>query len=198
MEWLKQQGPWCPSLIEHLQASSPAVRRADLLHLSLRADGAGTRSRAGAQHPGVDRARRAGDPPRDLQGRLQQAGGALLPDRERARSSSTSSFPIVRCSRTWSASGVEICRSSQPYPRMPATGAEERAAAAVADDASRTVALAHRRGRRAAREFPSHLMHARRRVPPPSPPLRPDRALRRADRSRQGMRGADSSTSAST
>ena len=38
----------------------------------------------GAQRPRLDGARRAGDPARDLQGGLQQAGRALLPDRERA------------------------------------------------------------------------------------------------------------------
>ena len=43
MEWLKQQGPWCPALLEYLERQPPAVRRSDLLHLSLRADRAGLR-----------------------------------------------------------------------------------------------------------------------------------------------------------
>ena len=47
MEWLKQQGPWCPALVDYLRAQPPAVRRPDLLHLSLRDDGARARGRAG-------------------------------------------------------------------------------------------------------------------------------------------------------
>ena len=65
-----------------------ALRRADLLHLSLRADRAGPRRRPGAQHPRADRARRAGHPPRALSGdvragrrrRLQHRGGEALPE----------------------------------------------------------------------------------------------------------------------
>ena len=47
MEWLKQQGPWCPALDRIPPAASPAVRRPDLLHLSVRADRA--RPRGGAR-----------------------------------------------------------------------------------------------------------------------------------------------------
>ena len=39
MEWLRQQGPWCPALIEYLERNQHQLRRADLLHLPLRADG---------------------------------------------------------------------------------------------------------------------------------------------------------------
>ena len=111
MEWLKQQGPWCPALLEYLRAPPPAVRRADLLHLSLRADGARPRGRPRHERPRADGARRAGDPARDLQGRLQPAGGALLPHRERAAVRPGSSSRIGRCSRRSSAS-ASTCRSS--------------------------------------------------------------------------------------
>ena len=40
MEWLKQQGPWSPGLIDYLERHHQHVRRPDLLHLPLRADGA--------------------------------------------------------------------------------------------------------------------------------------------------------------
>ena len=40
MSWLEQQGPWCPALHRVPEPQPPPVRRADLLHLSLRADGA--------------------------------------------------------------------------------------------------------------------------------------------------------------
>ena len=52
-------------------APSPAVRRPDLLHLSVRDDGARPRGEPGPQRARADRARRAGDQAGDLQGRLQ-------------------------------------------------------------------------------------------------------------------------------
>ena len=84
MEWLRQQGPWCPALLEYLERNQQPVRRPDLLHLSLRADGARRPDRAAQDHPGADRARRAGDPPRHLQGAVQRAGRHRLQHRRRA------------------------------------------------------------------------------------------------------------------
>ncbi len=70
---------------DRLPAAAPAaVRRADVLHVSLRADGARPRGEPGEERARPDRARRAGDQARDLQGRLQPAGRPLLPDRQRA------------------------------------------------------------------------------------------------------------------
>ena len=74
MEWLRAAGPVVPGAARVPRAPSPAVRRPDLLHLPLRADGARHPGRAAQEHPRADRARRAGDPPRDLQGAVQRAG----------------------------------------------------------------------------------------------------------------------------
>ena len=63
LKWLEMQGPWSPAAEGLPDQAPPLVRRADLLHLSLCADGAGPAGRPGPQHPGADRARRTGDPP---------------------------------------------------------------------------------------------------------------------------------------
>ena len=73
LEWLKQQGPWSPGLIEYLERQHQQLRRPDLLHVSLRADGAGHQGRAVQEPARADRARRAGDPARHLPGRLRAA-----------------------------------------------------------------------------------------------------------------------------
>ena len=119
MEWLKQQGPWCPGADRVPAAQPSAVRRADLLHLPLRADRARPRGRAAAQHPGVDRARRAGDPARDLQGRVPQAGRALLPHRERAalRRGAVSRAAAARRDRRRRHRPRRSSRSTRAFPR---------------------------------------------------------------------------------
>ena len=83
MEWLRQQGPWCPALLEYLERNQQQSRRPDLLHLPVRADGARRAHRAAQEHPGADGARRAGDPPRHLQGAVQPAGRPRLQHRGR-------------------------------------------------------------------------------------------------------------------
>ena len=120
-----------------------------------------------AQHPRLDRARRAGDPARDLQGRVPQAGGALLPDRERAALRAACSSPIGRCSRRRSAS-ASTCRSSSRIRasrrRRPTTSDAVDAPAATRPSRRR------RRRRRGDARVPVAPARARRRVPaPPSP-----------------------------
>ena len=73
----------------------------------------------GAQHPRADGARRAGDPARHLQGRVQPAGRDLLSHRERAAVRQDAVPRSRRCSRRSSAS-ASTCPQQQPYPRMPA------------------------------------------------------------------------------
>ena len=173
-------------------AAASALRRADLLHLPLRTDRARPRGGALAQRAGLDGARRAGDSTRDFQGGLQQARGAVLPHRQRA---------AVRPSavrRTAAARGRDRCR------RRPAAVA---AVPADADGGRRRPGDGHRRrrptagaaGRRGtgARISVAPAV-ARRGVPATTPALRTDPAVRGPHRSRQGLRRADSSTSANT
>ncbi len=56
MEWLRRQGPWSPALLEYPEAPPSTVRRAHLLHVSLRADRAWPARRTGPQHPRAHRA----------------------------------------------------------------------------------------------------------------------------------------------
>ena len=54
MEWLKQQGPWTPGLVEYLERQHRQLRRPDLLHVSLRHDRAwasGSRRRRACSFP---------------------------------------------------------------------------------------------------------------------------------------------------
>ena len=119
MEWLKQQGPWCPALDRLPAPPPPAVRRPDLLHLSLRADRARPRGRAAAQHPRLDRARRAGDPPGDLQGRLRASRPRSATSPTASAHSSQLQFPDRPLLEEMVGVGVDLPQQ-QPYPRMPA------------------------------------------------------------------------------
>ena len=89
-----------------------------------------------------------------------------------------------RCSRKPSACGVDLPQH-QPYPRDAGAPTSRRRPTTRTPDAAEADEDA------VAATFPSHLAAARRRVPPPAPAARPDRALRRPHRSGQGLRGAD-------
>ena len=74
MEWLKQQGPWCPGAARLPEAEPAAVRRADLLSPTCtRRPCSGIQIAPAQEHSRADGARRAGDPSRDLQGAVQRA-----------------------------------------------------------------------------------------------------------------------------
>ena len=90
MEWLKQQGPWCPGLVEYLERHHQNYDVARVLHVSLRADRARDPRRAVEEPPRADGARRARHPARHLQGRL----------RERRRRSSGTPKSSARSSRS--------------------------------------------------------------------------------------------------
>ena len=178
MEWLKQQGPWSPALLDHLARRHQQFDALDLLHLSLRADGARAAGRAEPQHPGPDRARRAGHSPGHLQGDVQPACGGRLQHRRRA------ALPDHPLPHPRGRGGNGRVR------RRPARLRRARAGAARREQpAART-----RHGGPPLRRLPAAAAahhRARRGVPPPSPAAWPVRALRRAHRSRQGLRGAD-------
>ena len=71
MEWLKQQGPWCPALIEYLRRHHQQYDVLIFFTYLYAPTVLGLEVAPGAERPRVDGARRAGDPPRDLQGRVQ-------------------------------------------------------------------------------------------------------------------------------
>ena len=73
MEWLKQQGPWCPALIDYLRRHQQQYDVLIFFTYLYATTVAGPRGQPGAQRARPDRARRAGHQAGDLQGRLQPA-----------------------------------------------------------------------------------------------------------------------------
>ena len=120
-------GPVVPGAARVPRAPPAAVRRPDLLHLPLRADRARLPDRAAQEHPRADRARRAGDPSRDLQGAVQPAGGHGVQHRGRTPVPETH-FRSARSKRRPSAA-ASTCR------RRTIRGGDAGPAAASADDA---------------------------------------------------------------
>ena len=57
LEWLKQQGPWCSGADRLSRAPASPIRRPDLLHLPVCADGARHEGESGKIDPGADGAR---------------------------------------------------------------------------------------------------------------------------------------------
>ena len=175
-------GPVVPGAARVPRAPSPAVRRADLLHLSLRADG--------ARHARSRRTRASWCRPRTTSrrstSRSTRSCSACRPASPTTpRSSGGSSRRTSRSarSRRRPSAAASTCRrrsrtraSRRPTPTTPTV--RRRAD----DDGVRTTTVA---------ELPAAPGAPRRRLPPPSPAARPDRALRRPHRSRQGLRGAD-------
>ncbi len=72
MEWLRQQGPWCPALLEYLERNHQQYDVLIFFTYLYAPTVLGVQDRAAQEHPRADGARRAGDPPRDLQGAVQR------------------------------------------------------------------------------------------------------------------------------
>ena len=190
MEWLKQQGPWCPALIEYLRRHH---QQYDVLIFFTYLYAPTVLGLEVAPQRSILVSTAHDEPAirleifKDVFSR--PAALCYLTESER-RFVAACSSPTGRCSKKSSAS-ASTCRSSQPYPRMPPPRRRRARRDASGDAPSRTTKTPRAR-------VPVAPDCARRRLPAPAPPVRPDRAVRRPDRSGQGMRGADRSTSAST
>ena len=135
-----------------LPAPAPAaVRRPDLLHVSVRADGARARGRARHERPRLrppTTSRRSGS----RSSRTSSARpAALCYLTESERQFVQRQFPDRPLLEEVVGVGVDIPQQ-QPYPRMPPPPTRT---APAGEDRRRA---GGRRGRRAAREFPSHLL----------------------------------------
>ena len=148
------------------EAAPRALRRADLLHLSLRADGAGARHRSGAQHPGADGARRAGDSPRRSTASCSEAAAVAF-NTEVEKNFLKTTFDMRPVAEETVGCGVDLLQDEALQPtRSPRTKRRSQGAAAPPPG-------------------------ARARVPAPASAAGAVPALRRPHRRRQGLRGAD-------
>ena len=173
MEWLRQQGPWCPALLEYLERNQQQYDVLIFFTYLYAPTVLGVPHRAAQDHPGADGARRAGDPPRDLQGAVQPAGrhrlqhrrrapvpdDALLDPRRRGGDGRLRRRPAAGAGLP--ARGIGVRRTAKPDPAPRTT---------PADDSSPT--------------FRPHLAQRGIDLPPPASAARTDRALRRPHRSR--------------
>ena len=66
MDWLEQQGPWSPGLIEYLRRNQQQYDVLVFFTISLRDDRAGSRGQPREERARLHGARRAGHTPRDL------------------------------------------------------------------------------------------------------------------------------------
>ena len=187
MEWLKQQGPWCPALIELPAAPPAAVRRP-----------------------------RSSSP---ISTRRRSLGLEIAPQRS-VLVSTAHDEPAIRLEifKDVFSKPAALCYLTESerrfvqrqFPERPlleevvGVGVDIAAAAAVSADAGparrrracrRAAAIAEpdtaTEDERGAARIPVASARARRGLPPAPPAVRPDRAVRRPDRSGQGLRGAD-------
>ena len=171
-------GPVVPGAPRVSRAQPEPVRRPHLLHVPVRADGAGRPHRATQVHPGADGARRAGDTSVNLQGAVQRAGRHRLQHRRRAAVPDVTFFDQGGRGRDG-----RLRRRTAPRAGVPEGSARGRRARSRRrrDDA----------GRRAAARLPAASRAEGRALQAPPPAPRADRFVWRPHRSRQGLRGAD-------
>ena len=111
MEWLKQQGPWCPALHEYLERNHQNYDVLIFFTYLYAPTVLGVEDRAAQEHPRADGARRAGDPPRDLQGAVQRARPAIAYNTDVERRFLTTHFSIRAVEEETVGCGVDLPQS---------------------------------------------------------------------------------------
>ena len=89
MEWVRQQGPWCPALHEYLERNQQNYDMLIFFTYLYAPTLLGVKIAPHEDHPGPDRPRRTGDPSRHLQGAVQRT-------RRASRTTRTSSAAFSR------------------------------------------------------------------------------------------------------
>ena len=84
VEWLRQQGPWCPALVDYLQRHHREYDALIFFTYLYAPTVLGLQVAPVEEHPGADGARRTGHPPGPLPGGVQPAGRHRLQHRGRA------------------------------------------------------------------------------------------------------------------
>ena len=177
----KQQGPWCPALLEYLERHHASYDALIFFTYLYAPTVLGLQVAPGAEHPRADGARRAGHPPRRSTRRSSRCRPAIAYNTEVERRFLTTRVPDPRRRPRRRSAAASTCRSSSRAHRARSRTSRRRR--------RRTT---RRAGSRDAAPDAAVAPHgARRGVPAPAPAARPVRALRRPHRPGQGLRGAD-------
>ena len=179
MEWLRRQGPWSPALHRVPRAPPPAVRRAGLLHVPLRADGArparSRRARASWCRP------RTTSPPSISRStrRCSRCRPAVAYNTEVERRFLTTHFSVRAVAEETVGCGVDLLHDAPATSGAPTRSQGPLDEPDLADAKDDDQPLPPHIAGRGAMFRRRHRLHG------------PVRAVRRPDRSRQGLRGAD-------
>ena len=188
MEWLKQQGPWCPALIEYLRRNH---QQYDVLIFFTYLYAPTVLGLEIAPQRSILVSTAHDEPAIRLEifKDVFRKPAALCYLTESERRFVEVQFPDRPLLEETVGVGVDLPQQ-QAYPRMPAPPPDDEQAPSTAGGDATEPDTDVEDGA-ATLDFPAHLRGARRRVPAPAPAARPDRALRRPHRSGQGLRGAD-------
>ncbi len=178
MEWLRRQGPWSPALIDYLKRHHQQYDALIFFTYLYAPTVLGHADRAGQEHPGADRARRARDSPGSYK-EVFSLPAAIAYNTEVERRFLTTHFSHPRRSpRRLSGAASTCCRRARTLRATPTGPGPARRAGHCRRQRRRPAAAAAHRG-------------PRRHVPPAPSPARAVRPVRRPHRSGQGLRGAD-------
>ena len=175
LEWLRQQGPWCPALLDYLERNH---HQHDVLVFFTYLYAPTVLGMAIAPHKSI-LVPTAHDEPAirlEIYKELFSLPAGLAYNTEVERRFLTTHFSIRAIEEETIGCGVELPQA-QAYPREHAAPRDATLKTREADDEE-----SRRRGSVA--ELPAAPGAPRHRLPPPSSAARSDRALRRTDRSR--------------